>query len=393
MININRTRLFGILLTLLLTLGSAAQEPQKPTPPPMPPQFKPTPNDTLISPEIQSDRRVTFRLYAPQSKSVKVRGEWATNPAAAMMGGDLERADDGVWSATLGPLPPGIYRYSFSVDEIQVADPRNPNRSESLNFAASLIAVPGLEFEDVKDIPHGAVQTIWYKSTALRRTRRMHIYTPPGYEKDRKNYPVFYLLHGAGDSDDSWTSVGHAGFILDNLIAAGQAVPMIVVMPAGHTTSIFRFGDPRSLDVSDFEKDFTQDVMPYVEGNYRVIADRGHRAIAGLSMGGLQTLNLSMANPNMFAYIGVFSSGWFAGTLEKSETTYAAGLNDAKARDGLKLLWFATGKDDFVMEPSKATVALLKRHGFNPEFHETDGAHTWMNWRAYLHEFAPRLFR
>jgi enterochelin esterase family protein len=391
MSNFNRTPLLGLSLVMLLAVATSAQQAEKPTPPPLP-QFKPSPNDSLISPEVQNDRHVTFHLYAPQAKSVKIRGEWVTDFPAALQGTDLEREANGAWSATIGPLTPGIYRYSYLVDEMQVADPRNPSSSQSLSFVHSMVAVPGLDYQDVQDVPHGAVQTVWYQSKALGRVRRMHVYTPPGYEKNRDSYPVLYLLHGAADSDDSWSTVGHAGFILDNLLAAKQAMPMIVVMPAGHTTSVFIWGDPRGLDLSDFEKDFMQDVLPYVETHYRVLADRQHRAIAGLSMGGMHSLDLSMANPDEFAYVGVFSSGWLAGRLEEAEKTYANGLDDAKARRGLRLLWLATGKEDFLLDRSHATIDLLKRHGFSPEFHESSGGHTWVNWRAYLHEFAPRLF-
>jgi len=388
----NWNRLFAMTLCLLATVSAAAQQAQKAVPPKLPP-FKTSPNDSLISPEPQADRRVTFHLYAPQAKSVRVRGEWVTNFAEAMKGTELERADSGVWSVTVGPLAAGIYRYSYLVDDLQLADPRNPSSSQSLSFVHSMVTVPGLDYQDIKDVPHGAVQTVWYQSQALGKLRRMHVYTPPGYEKDAGKYPILYLLHGASDSDDSWSTVGHAGFILDNLIAAKQCKPMIVIMPAGHTASLFIWGDPRGLDVGDFEKDFVQDVMPYAEAHYRVLTDRAHRAIAGLSMGGMQTLDLSIAHPNTFGYVGVFSSGWLAGKLEEAEKRYAEGLDDAKARSGLKLLWFATGREDFLLERTHATVDLLKGHGFSPEFHESDGGHTWENWRAYLHEFAPRLFQ
>jgi enterochelin esterase-like enzyme len=390
--SLNRTRLLGLSFGLLLPLGTAAQQAQKPTPPAMP-QFKPTPNDSLISPEINNDRRVTFHLFAPQAKSVRVRGEWATNIAEVMKGTDLQRADNGVWSLTIGPLAPGIYRYSYLVDDLQLADPRNPSSSQSLSFVHSMVDVPGLDYQDIKNVPHGTVQTVWYHSQALGKLRRMHVYTPPGYENDSVKYPVLYLLHGAMDSDDSWSTVGHAGFILDNLIAAKQCKPMIVVMPAGHTTPLFIWGDPHGLEIGDFEKDFLQDVMPYAESHYRVLTDRAQRAIAGLSMGGMQALDLMAANPNTFAYVGVFSSGWLAGKLEDSEQRYAGGLDDAKARSGLKLLWFATGKDDFLVDRTQATIDVLKRHGFNPEFHPSEGGHTWENWRAYLHEFGPRIFQ
>ena len=390
--NINLSKLSTVLLCLFATLLSTAQQAQKPAPPPLP-QFKTTPNDSLISPELQADKRVTFHLYAPQAKNVRVRGEWATNIAEFFKGTDLQRSDDGVWSVTVGPLAPGIYRYSYMVDDLQLADPRNPSSSQSLSFVHSMVSVPGLDYQDVKDVPHGAVQTVWYQSQVLGRVRRMHVYTPPGYERNTAKYPILYLLHGASDGDDSWSTVGHAGFILDNLIAAKQCKPMIVVMPAGHTVPLFIWGDPHGLDLGEFEKDFVQDVMPYAESHYRVLTDRAHRAIAGLSMGGMQTLDISLANPSSFAYVGVFSSGWLAGRLEESEKRYVAGLDDAKAKSGLKLVWFATGKEDFLLDRTHATVDLLKRHGFSPEFHESEGGHTWDNWRAYLHEFTPRLFQ
>jgi enterochelin esterase-like enzyme len=231
----------------------------------------------------------------------------------------------------------------------------------------------------------------------------MHVYTPPGYEKNAEQYPVLYLLHGATDSDNSWSTIGRAGITLDNLIAAGKAKPMIVVMPAGHTGP-FRFGPPgdRSFDrqLDEFATDFTQDIRPYVEQHYRVIADRAHRAIAGLSMGGAQTLNITAPNLTDYAYIGVFSSGVFgiAGGFGGAppnrdwEEKHRAALDDAEAKKGLKLVWFATGKDDFLRTTSEGTVRMLKDHGFDVTYKETEGGHTWLNWRDYLAEFAPKLF-
>jgi enterochelin esterase family protein len=380
-------------LLFLFVLAAFSQQTPKPSAPPRMPAFKPTPNDTLISPEVLPDKRVTFRVYAPGARSVKVRGEWITKFPDMLAGIDLQKSENGVWSATLGPLAPGIYRYSYLSDGLQLADPRNPSSSQSLNFVQSMVAIPGLDYQDIKEVPHGAVETVWYHSKVLGTLRRMHIYTPPGYANDAAKYPVFYLLHGAGDSDDSWSTVGRAGFILDNLIAAQQAKPMIVVMPAGHTTSTFVFGGPSTLNTGQFEKDFLQEILPYVESHYRVLTDRPNRAIAGLSMGGMHALNISIADLKKFAYIGVFSSGWFFPNPETVEQQNAARLDDASAKNGLRLFWFATGKDDFVLSSTRTTVDILKKHGFNIEFKETAGAHTWENWRAYLHEFAPRLFQ
>lgn len=275
------------------SLPVLAQETTKPSAPPRMPAFKPTPNDTLISPEVLADQRATFQIYAPEAKNVKIRGEWITKFPDMMIGVDLKKGENGVWAITLGPLAPGIYRYSYMVDGLQAADPRNPDGSQSLNFVQSMVAIPGLGYQDIQAVPHGSVETVWYHSQALGVLRRMHIYTPPGYTNDASKCPVFYLLHGAGDSDDSWSTVGRAGFILDNLIAAKKAKPMIVVMPACDTTKTFAFGNPSTLNAGQFEKDFMQDILPYVESHYRVLTDRSNRAIAGLSMGGMHTLNIS----------------------------------------------------------------------------------------------------
>jgi enterochelin esterase family protein len=349
----------------------------------------------LVSPEVLPDKRVTFRLYAPEAKTVGVNGEWFNSPEEAkkLGHGDLQAGADGVWSVTLGPLMPGTFRYLFVVDGVQVVDPRNPIVSQELNFVASEVSVPGLDYQDVQDVPHGAVASIWYQSKALGILRRMHIYTPPGYESGKGKYPVLYLIHGSGVSDDDWTSEGCANIILDNLIAAKQAKPMIVVMPAAQFRARVPPGAPGAMRNRDFEKDFVQDIMPYVESHYRLLSNRNSRAIAGLSMGGMQTLNISMAHLDKFAYIGVFSSGWFRQTSEAIESEFGAELNDARAKKGLRLFWFATGKDDFLLPTTRTTVETLKKHGFNIEYQETTGMHTWINWRDYLHQFAPRLFQ
>jgi enterochelin esterase-like enzyme len=252
---------------------------------------------------------------------------------------------------------------------------------------------------DNRDVPHGAIAEVTYYSKSLQRFRRLHVYTPPGYESGQSKFSVFYLLHGAFDCDDSWSTVGRAGFILDNLIAQQKAKPMIVVMPAGHTGP-FKFGEPRSTG-DEFILDFTGDIMPYIEKNYRVYSDGRHRAIAGLSMGGGQTLNIAIPDLEKFSYIGVFSSGIFGITGQgfgaesglKWEAEHQNVLDDAKLRKNLQLIWFATGKEDFLLETSRATVDMLKKHEFNVIYKETSGGHTWLNWRDYLYEFAQLLFQ
>jgi enterochelin esterase-like enzyme len=362
------------------------------------------------SPEVMSDRRVAFRIAAPHAEAVRLN---AGDIPGVGGGKALTKGENGVWEIVLGPLDPGAYRYTFVVDAVSTMDPRNPATSESNGNPWSLVVVPGSEWMDTKDVPHGAVAAVTYHSSVLGRFRRMHIYTPPGYEKGNGKYPVFYLLHGAGDSDDAWTSVGRANFILDNLIAAGKAKPMIVVMPAGHTRS-FSFGSPppgggTRPPSDEFEREFLADIMPAVEKNYRVLADREHRAIAGLSMGGGQTLNLAIPHQEQFAYVGVFSSGLFGafpprrpgdtspppatGARLPWEEQHRAELDNAEWKKGLKLVWFSTGKDDFLVQTTRNTVDLLKKHGFTVVYEESGGAHTWLNWRDYLIRFAPQLFQ
>ncbi len=358
----------------------------------------------VVSPEVLPDHRMVFRIYAPQAKTVGLQA--SDIEGLPREGPAFTKDERGVWSATVGPIDPGAYRYTFLVDGVATMDPRNPAVSESNTNDSSLVYIPGAAFMDTAQAPHGAVAAVTYYSTALSRFRRMHVYTPPGYELGGGKYPIFYLLHGAWDCDDSWTSVGRAGFILDNLIASGKAQPMIVVMPAGHTTPNFPPAPGTARPARDeFVDDFVSDIMPYVEKNYRVLTDRNHMAIAGLSMGGGQTLAIAMSHLDRFAYIGVFSSGVFSmGRRPAGATGPPAGpppeweqehpmLDDAALKPGLKLFWFATGKEDRLMPVTKATVEMFQKHGFKPEFHESPGAHTWINWRQYLDEFAPQLFR
>jgi enterochelin esterase family protein len=351
----------------------------------------------VVSPEVGPDRKVTFRVLAPNAESVRLTG---SDIPGLGQGTPLTKGENGVWEVTQGPLPPGYYRYTFDVDGVAVVDPRNPATSESNMNAWSLVGVPGSEFMDTRDVPHGAVSEVTYYSTTLKRFRRLHVYTPPGYESGEGRFPIFYLLHGAFDCDDSWSTVGRAGFILDNLIADKKAKPMVVVMPAGHTGP-FRFGGPRPA-MDDFVQDFVSDIMPQVEKRYRVHTDRAHRAMAGLSMGGGHTLNIGIPHLDKFAYLGVFSSGIFGITGAgpggapqgpSFEEQHQATLDNATLKEGLKLFWFATGKDDFLVETSRATVAMFKKHGFNVTYKETEGAHTWIVWREYLNEFAPQLFQ
>ncbi|HTD88461.1 MAG TPA: alpha/beta hydrolase-fold protein [Candidatus Binatia bacterium] len=377
------TKLLTLALLVVVAFSAAAQRAERGRGPQAP---------QVVSPEVHPDRRVTFRVLATNAQSVRLSaGDIQGNGRNA----ELTKGTNGVWEVTLDPIDPGAYRYNFNIDGLAVIDPRNPATSESNNNVWSLVYVPGT-FSDTKDVPHGAIAEVTYHSKALQRPRRMHVYTPPGYESGKGKFPVFYLLHGAGDSDDAWTTVGRAGFILDNLIADKKAKPMIVAMPAGHTRSAgFRAG---STNADEFVQDFLTDIMPAVEKNYRVITDRDHRAIAGLSMGGGQTLNIAIPHLDQFAYIGVYSSGIFGivstnRTSPAFEDQHKDTLDNAKLKKGLKLFWFGTGKDDFLVQTTRATVDMFKKHGFDVAYDETTGAHTWIVWRNYLHDFAPRLFQ
>jgi enterochelin esterase family protein len=390
-------------LPLLAVLGLFALAS---TAPAQPPRGRGPQGPQVVSPEVSADHHITFRILAPKAESVRVvAGDIPDNGQGAAM----TKGTNGVWEVTIGPIDPGAYRYNINVDGVSVIDPRNPAISESNNNVWSLVVVPGSDIFDVKDVPRGAVAAITYYSKALGKFRRMHVYTPPGYELGKGKFPVFYLLHGAGDSDEAWTSEGRAGFILDNLLAAKKAKPMVVVMPAGHTR-LTGFGRPSGVGetnrppADEFTQDFTNDVMPYIEANYRVYTDSRHRAIAGLSMGGSQTLNIAIPSLDKFGYVGVFSSGLIGsfgggrgGNAAPPGPTWEernkAALDNAKWKKGVKLVWFATGKDDFLLQTSKGTVELLKKHGFDVHFEESSGGHTWINWRNYLDEFAPLLFQ
>ena len=361
-------------------------------------QWNPTPNDTLTSFIIHPDSQVTFKVYAPNAGKVLLEG--TDIPNLQMTGTEMTRSENGIWKVTIGPVPPGSYRYNFNVDGVFVLDPRNPLTSQSNMNSWSLIHINGSDFMDTKDVPHGAISEITYFSESLQRFRRMHIYTPPGYNSGKDKYPVFYLLHGAFDSDDSWSTVGRAGFILDNLIAEKKAVPMLVIMPAGHTGP-FRFGQTRS-DRDEFVEDFKNDIVPYVESHYHLKKGSKNTAIAGLSMGGGQALNIIISDMKKYGYIGVFSSGIFgitgAGMFGQNTgpswgEQHKESLDNADIKKGIKLFWFATGNEDFLIETSRATVEMFKSHGFDITYKESSGGHTWINWRDYLHEFSQLLFK
>jgi enterochelin esterase-like enzyme len=369
------------------------------------PRREPTPNDTLVSPEVQPDQKVTFRIYAPKASEVTLGGDW-------IAGGDrvtLTKDDKGVWSATVGPLTPDYYSYSFMVDGVKTLDPKNPTVKQGISSLDNMVFMPGEEsaFEDNKEVPHGEIRNVWYKSSTLDAQRRMHVYTPPGYDRGGDRYPVFYLLHGGGDEDSGWSTIGRAGFILDNLIAAHKAKPMIVVMPNGSlprpenfprfqpgTTPSPEFVAAMEAAQQRFTDELTKEIVPFVEKNFRVLPGRENRALAGLSMGGGQTLRVVTTHPDQFAYVGIWSAGLLGGTAEEFEKRNESFLAHPDRINGqVKLFSISVGDKDFTLNGSKALAGSLDKHGIKNEVHISDGGHTWINWRHYLNEFAPKLFQ
>jgi enterochelin esterase-like enzyme len=355
------------------------------------------PRARVISPEVSDDNKITFRIFAPEAKSVMVYGEWITDFTKRE---SLQRNDTGLFQITIGPVPPEIYGYNFILDGVSIIDPGNPLVRRDGQRNASLVLVPGKEsaLYGAEKVPHGNLTKVWYNSPTLGMQRRMYIYTPPGYEKGDMTYPVLYLLHGGGGDEDAWTTMGRAPYILDNLIAQGSTKPMLVVMPNGNAYQAAGPGDSpvstadRPADYASyrgkFEESLVKDIIPYVETNYRVIKNKDARAIAGLSMGGGHTTTTTNNNPALFSYIGVFSAG-----ARNVDDDYRAKLRAIKDHN-IKLYYVGCGVDDrLAYQGSLTLVEELKKLDMPYKFRESGGGHTWANWRIYLSEMAPMLFK
>ena len=380
-----RTVCSFLLLFLAATAApTLAQQPERPRPPQPPPR--------LISPEVQPDKRVTFRFRAPNAKEVLLAREGA-EPVP------MRKDNEGVWSLTTEPLEPDFYGYSIVVDGVGLIDPSNPLMKPNLLNAQSMVHVPGpasLVWE-VGAVPHGTVHHHFYKSGVVGDQRDYYVYTPPGYNPvAKRTYPALYLLHGFSDDASGWTAVGRAHVILDNLIAQGKAKPMLVVMPLGYGApeviargfGSFRDQELRRRNFEKFREALLTEIIPQVETTYRVAKDRNSRAIAGLSMGGAESLFTGLNYLDRFAWIGAFSSG---GLSEDFNADFPA--LDAKVNPQLRLLWIACGTSDFLIETNRKFREWLKSKGVQHTSIETPGAHTWMVWRRNLAEFASLLFR
>jgi enterochelin esterase family protein len=309
----------------------------------------------------------------------------------------------------VGPLAPDFYSYSFVVDGVKTVDPKNPTIKQGISSVDNMVMVPGPDaaFLEARDVPHGEIRVAWYRSTTLGAERRLHVYTPPGYDTSRARYPVLYLLHGGGDDDSGWSTIGRAGFILDKLLADRKALPMLVVMPNGSlprpanlptvvpgTTPPPEVAAAMAARQARFTGELLTDVIPFVEKTYRVRADSNSRAIAGLSMGGGQTQRVLTSHPDAFAYAAIWSAGVRPEGTAAFETDATAFLASAeKVNRQVRLLSIRVGDKDFALPGSRNLSELLRKHGIEHTIEVNGGGHTWINWRLYLRELLPRLFR
>ncbi|WP_304236855.1 esterase [Jiulongibacter sediminis] len=358
------------------------------------PNRTPTPNDTLKSVQVQEDGKLKFSIYAPKSSEVRVSGDFSGGFPGLM----LEKSDIGVWSATTsGPVSPDVYTYDFYVDDLKVFDPKNSLSKESNSGYSNLFEVPGEEneFQALQDVPHGRVEKVWYKSETLDGvTRRLHVYLPPNYDEISKTQklPVLYLLHGGGDNDASWTTAGRANLILDNLYAEGKIEPMIVVMPAGHTgIPGFFMGAGYWQDPAC--RDLVHTVIPFIDSNYPTFSDREHRAIAGLSMGGVQTLNTALWNPELFSYVFPMSTGYFPPNIQEIKDKHEDVMTNKEINNFKVFKIYMGGETDIAYQNNLNMMEMFDGFGINYQYQNGSYAHTFREWRRNLLDLAPLLFR
>jgi enterochelin esterase-like enzyme len=393
--------------------------------PHLPPGFHFPP--PIISPQMESDGQVTFRLLAPHAEAVTLDGDIldaipgrtqvSPSPAPAVVppsptpatgtqsqpvppglpagfhlprGVDMTKGGDGIWSTTIH-LKPGAWRYHFTVDGVETVDPNNTNVAPSQTRLQNVVYVPG-DFSETRDVPHGAVSRIRYIAKTLNNAQReMYVYTPPGYDKSDETYPVLYLIHGGGDTAIDWSTVGRANDILDNLLAEHKAKPMIIVMPSGWTPL---GGQVMTSDATKdpFNDELLKDIMPFVDANFRTKPGPENRALSGLSMGGIQTLNIGLHNLGTFRYVAVMSSGWISPA--DRDFFYEHEANKIPLYNSeLKLFWWGWGQTDIARSNGLAIMEEFKKRGVTITTLETPGGHNWINWRLYLHEVAPLLFQ
>lgn len=372
--NINRSVIFTLILFFIASSGINGQSGMQ----------------NFISPEVNKDRTVTFRLRAPNAKDVKLSTQFIRGQQA------MTKDANGIWTITLGPVEPEIYPYSFIVDGIQVADPKNSWIFPNEGFQNSVIEIPDAtpKVYSIQNVPHGTVSYRYYYSKELG-TRPLVIYTPPGYEQNvNEKYPVFFLLHGTTDTEETWTKVGRANIILDNLIAQGKAKPMIIVMPYGRAFPVItkESGSLRNWEnLQEFQKDFKNYILPFVEDNYRVKPGPENKAIAGFSGGGGTSLYIGLGNPDLFAYVCGYAPGMLQSEFDRNNAVPFA--NPELTNKRLKLFWLGCGKEDSLYGVLQQYLKVLDEKKIKYQSFITDGGHTWMNCKKFLNETAPLLFK
>ena len=361
----------------------------------------------IVSPEVKEDNTVTFRFQAPDAKEVKISGDWMPAGQDWKPGSEpMTKGEKGIWSYTTAAMPSDLYGYSFTVDGIKTTDPSNVYLIRDVASVTNVFIVKGDKGDlySVNKVPHGTVSRRWYNSPGNGIERRITVYTPAGYETSKDKYPVLYLLHGMGGDEEAWIALGRTSQILDNLIAQGKAKPMIVAMSNGNVAQEAAPGEsslgyykptmqlPNTMD-GKFEETF-MDVVKFVESSYRVKADKSGRAVAGLSMGGYHSLHISRYYPNTFDYVGLFSAAIIPN--DKAKSKVYENIDEtlkAQLKNGYKLYWIGIGKADFLHKNVKEFREKLDGMGMKYTYRESEGGHTWTNWRVYLSEFAPLLFR
>ncbi len=409
-ISLQMLRLAGMPAALFLSGAIALAQPG------------PTPFVKLASPDIHPDHTVTFRFSAPQATEVTLNGSWEGARNLKMT-----KDDAGVWTATVGPLAPQLWGFWYIVDGVKALDPNDSETQRDGTRIDNLLLITGAadDLWTFKDVPHGTIEQVWYPSPTLNLDqRRMYVYLPPDYMKDKSaRFPVLYLLHGGGGDEDAWVTMGRANTIMDNLIASGKAKPMIVVMPNGNAKQTVSQGfglgptpAPQQVNApapppvqaangtpggmpagfkppppvpyeGSYPESIVKDIIPFVEANYRVIPDQDHRAVAGLSMGAGHTVMVTNNNPGEFAYIGVFSGG-----IRNLDETAEKQLT-ALSKSGVKFYWTGAGDADMARAGTVNLHDELVKLGFKTSYTEIPGVHYWFLWRPFLGDFASLLFR
>lgn len=373
-------RIFSLLLSFLTYTTLVNAQPPRPAP---------TPNDTLVSARVTSNNEIIFSIYAPKATEVTISGDFKNGyPAKSLI-----KSSNGVWSYTTTSLMPDVYSYDFTIDGVKTFDPKNQLYKESENGLSNYVTMegPASNYAALKNVPHGILSTINLYSNVLQKQIRFHVYTTPGIDLTKKLLPVLYLQHGGGDNDASWSTIGKANLILDNLFAEGKIAPMVVVMPMGHPTPGFHMGV--GIKEDPYYDILFNDIIPYIEKQYHVSNKRFDRAFAGLSMGGLQALNIGLFAPEKFGYVLPLSTGYFPNQLKELEEKYAAVLSNPAINE-YKLFWIAMGgKEDIAYQNGENMKAVFDKFKIKYTTHNYDGAHSFLTWRHDLADFAPLLFK